>query len=169
MSGTFSYALESLLLDHVFAGTNYPPPLSINVALYAAAPDATGGGAELANPDYARMPVAFGPPSGAPPLIANPAAVQWPAAQSIWGTIVAGGLFDALVGGNFLGSAMLVDPTDGVTLQPKVIGVGDVFRIPIGNLVIGFVGPPIATSSIVAQGIVGPIRADVMRPPRHVR
>jgi hypothetical protein len=161
VSGTFSLALETALLNHVFAGTNYPPPTAIYIALYTAPPDSTGGGTEVSGGAYVRMPVAFSVPAGNPPLINNPNAVQWAAAQADWGTIVAGGLFDAPAG-DFLGSAMLVDPADGVTLQPKVIGVGDVFRIPAGNLVVGFSAMPSAASMTV-QGLVAPIGADVLR------
>jgi hypothetical protein len=164
MSGTFSLALETALLNHVFAGANYPPPGAIYIALYTAAPTSAGGGTEVPGgaTAYVRMPVAFSVPFGDPPLINNPNPVQWAAAQAAWGTIVAGGLFDAATAGNFLGSAMLVDPTDGVSLQPKVIGVGDVFRIPATNLVVGFAPTPLA-SSMMAKGVVAPIRADVLR------
>lgn len=168
MSGTFSLALEVALLNHVFCGATYPAPTSVNVALYLAPPDATGGGTEVSGGAYVRMPVAFSAPSGNPPLVNNPAPIQFAAAQANWGTIVAGGLFDAPTGGNFLGSAMLVDPTDGVTLQPKAIGIGDVFRIPAGNLIVGFAATPLATSAMTAQGVVAPIRAELIRAPRRV-
>jgi hypothetical protein len=168
MSGTFSEALEINLLKHVFSGINYPPPTSINIALYTAAPSASGGGTEVSGGAYVRMSVAFSAPTGNPPLINNPAAVQWAAAQAAWGNIVAGGLFDAPTGGNFLGSAMLVDPTDGVTLQPKAIGIGDVFRIPAGNLIVGFAAPPLGSSMMRAQGLVAPIAAEIIRPRLNV-
>jgi hypothetical protein len=170
MSGTFSLGLETALLNHVFAGTNYPPPAAIYIALYTAPPDSTGaGGTEVSGGAYVRMSVAFGTPTGNPPLINNPAAVQWPAAQAVWGTIVAGGLFDAPSAGSFLGGAMLVDPADGVSLAPKAIGIGDVFRIPAGNLVVGFSAAPLATSGIRTQGVVAPIVAEVLRPRLNVR
>ena len=77
MSGTFSEALEINLLNHVFAGTNYPPPSAIFIALYTAAPSASGGGTEVSGGAYVRMPVTFSSPTGNPPLINNPTAVQW--------------------------------------------------------------------------------------------
>lgn len=169
MSGTFSFALEAALLNHVFSGTAYPPPASVNIALYLAPPGAAGGGTELANADYSRVPVAFGAPSGTPPLVNNPAVVQWPAAQSNWGTIVAAGLFDAPSAGNFLGSAMLVDPTDGVTPQPKIIAAGDVFRIAAGNLIVGFAPTPLASSAIMVRGVMAPIRAELVMARRNGR
>jgi hypothetical protein len=168
MSGTFSEALEINLLNHVFAGTNYPPPQGIFIALYTAAPDSGGGGTEVSGGAYLRMPVTFSSPTGNPPLINNPTAVQWAAAQAAWGTIVAGGLFDSPTLGNFLGSAMLVDPTDGVTLQPKNIGVGDVFRIPVGNLVVGFAAPPLGSSMLSVRSLAT-MRAEVLRPRLNVR
>jgi hypothetical protein len=171
MSGTFSLGLETALLNHVFAGTTYPPPGAIYIALYLGAPSSTGGGTEVPGgaTAYVRMSASFTAPAGNPPTIYNPAAVQWAAAQANWGTIVAGGLFDAATAGNFLGSAMLVDPTDGVTPQPKVIGIGDVFRIPAGNLIVGFSAPPLARS-MTAQGLVAPIGAEaLMRPRPNVR
>ena len=162
MSGSFSTALEINLLNHVFGCIVYPSPTAVFIALFTSAPTADGGGTEVTGGAYVRMAAAFGPVTGAPPLMTNPAPIQWAAAQAPWGTLVAGGLFDAVTGGNFLGGAMLVDPSDGVTPQPKDIGSGDVFRIPLGNLIVGF-APPVPPTLGLARTVVRPIAAVATR------
>lgn len=167
MSASFTLYLQSALLNHVFNAQLYPMPSGIYVGLFTGMPpsDGSAGGTEVGTPDYVRLSVLFTPPSGTPPQISNPNNIQWNPAAVTWGTIVAGGLFDNLTGGNMLGSAPLVDPTDGVTQMPKSIGQGDVFRIPVNNLIVGFLLPPpggIAGGSFRMQTVMRPIVAEVV-------
>lgn len=167
MSASFTLYLQSALLNHVFNAQLYPMPAGIYVGLFTGMPpsDGSAGGTEIGTPDYVRLSVLFTPPGGSPPQISNPNNIQWNPAAVTWGQIVAGGLFDQLTGGNMLGSAPLVDPTDGVTQMPKSIGQGDVFRIPVNNLIVGFLLPP--PSGISAPGfrmmpVLYPIGAEVV-------
>jgi hypothetical protein len=138
MNGSFSTWLEQQLLAHTFGNVAYPRPAGLFVALYTTMPTQGGGGVECAASGYTRMSTAFGAITGAPPSMSNSGPVQWPAAPSNWGAIVAAGIFDRATAGNFLGSAGLVDPSDLTTPMPKIIGQGDAFRIPAGALVVGF-------------------------------
>lgn len=142
MSGSLSTYLETALLNHVFAGINYPPPSQFFVGLFNTTPTADGGGVEVATGGYARQPVTFSAPVGSPPLVNNPQAVQWGAASADWGVVTSGGLFDNIMGGNFLGFAHLVSAVDGVTLAPIAVLAGMIFRLPPLGLVVGFTPPP---------------------------
>lgn len=165
MSGALSTYLETALLNHVFGGPTYPPPFGFYCGLYTTAPTADGGGVEVATGSYARQAVTFSAPSGSPPLVRNPDAVQWGAASADWGLIRAGGLFDQPIAGNMLGFAFLVSAVDGVTLAPIQLNAGMIFRLPALGLVFGFtapdsspvpfVGPP--TSRLAMRPIAGAV------------
>lgn len=162
MSGSFSTALESWLVDHVFGGIPYPPPITVYSGLYTTPPTQTGGGVEVIGGGYVRMPVTFALTNGLV-VTSNNIPIQFPAASAPWGTVVAGGLFnDPLATDGFLGSAMLVDPADMITPLPRTIMPGDIFRIPVGNLVVGF-APPASGSAGLARSMMRPIGAHVMR------
>jgi hypothetical protein len=161
VSGAFSNGLESWLVDHVFGGIPYPPPITVYSALYTTAPTQSGGGVEVIGGGYVRMPVTFAPTGGAV-ITANNVAVQFPAASAAWGTVVAGGLFnDVNDDTGFLGAAMLVDPADMITPLPRPIMPGDIFRIPVGNMVVGFAAP---AAGGLARSVMRPIGAHVRRP-----
>ena len=57
----------------------------------------------------------------------NNAAITWPAAGSAWGTILGVGIYDSLTAGNLLEYGTL-------TSGSQVIGSGNIFSLPIGNL-----------------------------------
>ena len=161
MSGTFSTWLETKLLGHAFGGVAYPMPAGLWVGLYNTLPSQAGGGAEVAANGYTRMAVTFGPIAGAPPSMSNAASIQWASALVDWGTIAAAGIFDAQAAGNFLGSAGLVDPANPTVPAPKPITKGDAFRIPTGNLIVGFALPAVP-SMRGALSRVFPIGAEVV-------
>lgn len=166
MSGTFSPQLEAALLNHVFGGPVFAKPSGIFVALFTVPPLVDGSGGvevQIGFGGYSRQGVAFGTPTGSPPSMSNPLQVQWGSAGAPWGTITAGGLYDAPVGGSFFGGSLIVDPIDGVTPTPKVITTGDVFVIPPGNLVVGFTLPNIASfPGMRAAPVLAPIRGLVV-------
>jgi hypothetical protein len=141
VSGSLSTYLETALLNHAFGGPDYVPPTAIYAALFLAAPTADGGGNEVTGGGYVRMPVSFGAPAGSPPTLNNPNAVQWPAASTDWGAVVAGGVYDAASAGNFLGFGVLVSAVDGVTAVPLTVTAGMIFQIPATGLVLGFTVP----------------------------
>jgi len=125
MAGSFSDYLEDKVLKHVFTNTSYTPPTTLYVALYTTAPTDVGGGTEVSGNAYVRKSVAF-TVSGTSTLATNSAAVEFDAATAAWGTIVAIGIFDASTSGNFLAFSDLT--------TSKIIGTGDILRIPVGDL-----------------------------------
>lgn len=165
MSGAFSTYLETALLDHIFGFAAYTPPGGFYCALFLTPPTADGGGVEVATGGYARQPVTFSAPSGSPPLVSNPDAVQWGTASADWGVITSGGLFDAPTFGNLLGFAYLVSAVDGVSLAPFQVSAGMIFRLPALGLVFGFTPPastpvpftPTAASRLAMRPIVGEV------------
>jgi len=122
--------LEAALLNHVFRTTNYTKPVTVYVALFTAAPADAGGGTEVTGGAYARQALTSADATWAAPgvagLIDNVAAITFPVASAAWGTITHLGLFDALTVGNLL--------MHGALTASKIIGNGDQFVIPIGNL-----------------------------------
>jgi hypothetical protein len=125
MAGSFSDYLEDKLLKHVFTNTSYTSPTTLYVALYTVAPTDVGGGTEVSGSAYVRKSAAF-TVSGTSTLATNSAAIEFDAASASWGTIVAIGIFDASTSGNFLAFSDLT--------TSKIIGTGDILRIPAGDL-----------------------------------
>lgn len=141
MSNSFSAPLEQWLLQHVFGGIAYPAPSVHYVAAFTVAPQFVGGGTEVTGGGYVRMQVTFTAPQGTPPSVQNAQPVQWAAATASWGIIGSVAIMDAATAGNILASALLVDPADGVTPVAKQIDQGDIFRIGMGALSVGFTSP----------------------------
>jgi hypothetical protein len=159
MSNSFSMELETRLLNHVFVvGQAYPAPTTVLLALYTTAPTQIGPGTEVSGGGYTRMAATFQQAGGQPPFSPTTLDIQFPVATAAWGTIVAGALWDNLV---YLASAMCVDPNDMVTPLPRPILPGDIFRVPAGNLQVGFATP---ASSGFARSVMRPIGAHVTRP-----
>lgn len=106
---------------------------NIFVALSTADPGETGSGiAEVDTGDgYARQAVTFGAVSQAADQAtrANSGTMQHGPATDDWGTITHFALFDAVTGGNFLGSAALNNS--------RTVLTGDTFDWAIGQLTIG--------------------------------
>ena len=123
--------LEVNILNHVLRSTSYTSPAAVYVALYTVAPTDAGGGTEVTGSGYARQAVTFGPP-GTPAAnqVTNTADVEFPiAGAGGWGTIIAFALFDSSVAGNMLYHAKLT--------AARTIAVGDQFKFPIGQLIVG--------------------------------
>ena len=119
----FSNYLANEILDAVFSGNAYSVPSTFYLALYTATPSASGGGTELSGDGYARQTVAF---TTTAQTSSNTAAVEYPTATASWGTITTVGVFDAVTSGNLLAFGNLT--------TSKTIGLGDVLRIPTGDL-----------------------------------
>ena len=127
----FTNYLEEKTLQHIFTATAFTQP-GRHVALFTAAPSDTGGGTEATNGDYARVAGTFTVTAGTlgsadPSEAANSAPVEFPEASASWGTINHVGVFDAPTDGNLLCWAELT--------APKAVGIGDVLRFAIGELV----------------------------------
>jgi len=120
----FSNFLANEILDEVFSGNAYSPPGTFYLALYTVAPTASGGGTEVSGNSYART--ATGSFTTTAQQSTNAAAIEFPTATGSWGTITHVGVFDASTSGNLLAFAAVT--------SSKVIGNGDVLRVPAGDL-----------------------------------
>jgi hypothetical protein len=116
--------LEGKILDHIFSEAAYTAP-TWYVGLSTADPGEAGG--TLAEPvamAYTRK--ALGATTRTAGSVVNDAAVEFAAATGDWGTIAYIALFDAVSGGNFLGS--------GALTESKSITTEKIARFPVGQL-----------------------------------
>lgn len=119
----FTNYLETKLLEHTFSNTAYTSPSTVHVALYTVAPTDSSTGTEVTGGGYARQSAGFTTSGNE---ATNTAAIEYPTATASYGTVVAVAVLDAASGGNMLAYASLT--------ANKTIGIGDVFRIPAGDL-----------------------------------
>lgn len=119
-------SLENSLLNLVFRGDAYTPPLGVYIALFTAAPDDEGGGTELAGDGYMRMPVSF--TESTEGSTENDAAVTFPAATDDWGVITHSALMDADEDGEML--------CHGALTASRTIADGEIFMFPSGSIVV---------------------------------
>lgn len=113
MSAMSDY-LENKLVDHIFRAQSFSAPATLYVALFAAAPSDSGGGAEVSGGSYARVSVTSSranwagtqsagstvASSGTGGQTSNNATITFPAPTANWGTVTGFGLWDASSGGN---------------------------------------------------------------------
>ena len=119
----FTNYLENKVLDYVFSGGSFSQPGTKYRALYTVAPTDSSAGTEVTGGGYVRQTVAL-TTSGSDTT--NSGAVEYATATAGYGTVVAVAVLDANSGGNMLAYASLT--------ANKTIGVGDVFRVPAGDL-----------------------------------
>lgn len=122
---SFSNSFETTVLTWAFTASAATRPTTWFIALYTVAPGETGGGTEIstAGTGYARQSVSF---TVTADTASNTANVEWAAATSAWGSVVAVGVFDASTAGNLLAYANLT--------TARTVNSGDVFRILAGDL-----------------------------------
>lgn len=120
---SFSNYLETNVLGHVFGGSAYTAPTTLYLALFTSNPDEDGSGTEVTGGAYARQTVAFTISGN---TASNTAAVEYATATESFGTVSHVGVYDALTSGNLMAYAALT--------SSKAIDVGDVFRVPTGDL-----------------------------------
>jgi len=97
------------------------------VGAFTVAPSDTSSGTEVNAEEYVRQEITFGDVTeGNPSTISNSNVVEFPVAQSDWGTVVALAIFDAATGGNMIAFSN-VD-------TPRHVDVGIALRIPVGAL-----------------------------------
>lgn len=129
MAGKSDY-LESKVLDHILGLTTYTPPANVYVALFTAAPtDAGTGGSEVTGGSYARATVVNNTtnfPNAVAGVKSNGVAIDFPAATAPWGTVVAVGIYDALVSGNLLYWTTLP--------ASRTVNIGDIVGFAINQL-----------------------------------
>ena len=116
---SFSNYLENSLLDHLFDKAAFSAP-TIYVGLSTADPLDDGSGlAEPGGGNYARVVTSSGNwNSAVAGVIDNSASIIFATATASWGTISHVCLFDAVSGGNLLGS--------GALSAPIAIGVAEI-------------------------------------------
>lgn len=122
---SFTNALETELLDHVFANNAYTSPTTIYVSLHTADPTDSGSVTnEVSGVGYERQTATFTVSGNA---ATTSAAIEYPAATANYGTVTHIGIHSASTGsGNMLAYAELS--------VAKTITTGDVLRIPAGDI-----------------------------------
>lgn len=132
--------LDQMLIQH-FLFETYTPPEYVYVFVSTTTPGQNGSNVtEPTDSAYARVKVPWGPSywgaatnqptSGF--AAANLVTITFPTASVAWGTLTYGGLFDALTGGNFLGSGILTMSPP----QPITINAGDTWQILPQGLIV---------------------------------
>ncbi len=97
------------------------------VGAFTVAPSDTSSGTEVDAEDYARQEITFGNVTeGNPSYISNNVVVEFPVAESDWGTVVALAIFDAPEEGNMIAFSEVE--------TPRHIEEGIALRIPAGGL-----------------------------------
>ncbi len=130
---SFTNYLESALLDEVFGGVDYTPPLTLYVGLSTTAPADDGTGyQEPTGASYERADVpntaANWPATGIDGTKSNGVTISFPQAAEDWGTLTHFFIADAPTGGNVLAY--------GALSVPKTIGIADTASFGVDSLTI---------------------------------
>lgn len=109
MAGKFSKYADNALLNHVFGTTTFTSPTTVYLALSTTIPDANDGNiTEPVDMGYARMAIAF--TTSTARSLTNSARINFANATGNWGSITGYVLYDALTGGNPLGTGSFTTP-----------------------------------------------------------
>lgn len=124
----FTNYLEEGVMNHVFGTGTFAKPAGLYLALFTSAPGETGGGTEVGTngTGYERQVAQFTVTAGNPTRATTSAPIEYSVALADWGEITHVAVFDAKTGGNMLAYAELD--------VSKIIGEGDVFRVPAQDL-----------------------------------
>lgn len=129
---SFSDYLENELLDHVFGGADFTRPATVYIALSTTTPADDGSNfTEPSGNNYSRPAVTNNVtnfPAASGGSKSNGTEIAFPQASGSWGTVTHFAVFDAISGGNQLGS--------GALTTPKAVGANDTPKFPIGSLTI---------------------------------
>lgn len=113
--------LANKVLDAIYNATAIGIAADVWVSLHTASPGDNGAN-EVTGGSYARQQVPFG--AAATKALANTGNVDYTSMPAA--TVTHVGVWDAVTAGNFLGGGILV--------AQKVVGAGDTFRFPTGDL-----------------------------------
>lgn len=129
----FSTYLAQKLVDHVFRGAAYIPPVGTYLALFVADPtDNNVTANEVVAAWYARQQVtAWSAPVGSGSTTRNSNQITFPAVTNNAVTITHWAIYDAATTGNLLASGAFASST--------VLNVNDVFVLNAGDVVLDFV------------------------------
>jgi hypothetical protein len=125
---SLSTYLKNKIADGVLRNVTYTFPTTVYLGLFLTDPTNDNTGTEVSGGSYARLPLTFGAASGGVSI--TTADVIYSTATVDWGTIVYGGIYDAVSGGNLLFHSAFN--------APKLIKIGDIFKILAGDLVNNF-------------------------------
>ena len=128
----FAAYLEQALLGATLLGSTYTSPATVYVSLATTiASDGDFFTEVTTNVGYARQPVQFSEPTSGPNYTCvNSADVTFSAATSVWGTVVAFGIYDSATIG---GGNQLYWGTLGTS---QAIATGSTVQILAGNLTV---------------------------------
>lgn len=120
---SFSNTYETNVLTWTLTNGAVTRPTAWYVGLFTSNPGEAQGGTEVSGGGYVREAVTFTVTGDS---ATNSAAIEWSAATGSWGNVTHVAIHDALTGGNQIAYAALS--------ASKAIDVGDVLRIPSGDL-----------------------------------
>lgn len=120
---SFSNTYETNVLTWTLTNGAVTRPTAWYVGLFTSNPGEAQGGTEVSGGGYVREAVTFTVTGDS---ATNSATIEWSAATGSWGTVTHVAIHDALTGGNQIAYAALS--------ASKAIDVGDVLRIPSGDL-----------------------------------
>jgi len=120
--------LEEKLVNHVLRNIPYSAPGTVYLALYSSDPGEDNSGTELYGDGYSRKDFSLSAPSNG--VSTNDSDIIFDTATADWDTVTHIGIMDSSTGGHLLFYAPL---SASVTVSN-----GNNFRVPAGNLTIGF-------------------------------
>jgi hypothetical protein len=120
---SFSDTFETHVLDYVFTSNGLTRPTAWYLALFTTNPADDDTGTEVTGGGYARQSVTFTVTND---TASNTSAIEFPTATANYGTVSHVGVYTASTGGDLIAHAALT--------SSKSIEVGDVFRVPAGDL-----------------------------------
>lgn len=120
---SFSNTFETHVLNYVFTATSLTRPTAWYLALFTTDPTDAETGTEVSGGGYARQSAAFTVTND---TASNTSAIEFPTATANYGTVSHVGVYTASSGGDLIAHAALA--------SPKSIQIGDVFRVPAGDL-----------------------------------
>jgi hypothetical protein len=120
---SFSDTFETHVLDYVFTTDALVRPTAWYLALFTTNPADDDTGTEVTGGGYARQSVTF---TVTDDTASNTSAIEFPTATANYGTVSHVGVYTASTGGDLIAHAALT--------SSKSIEVGDVFRVPAGDL-----------------------------------
>jgi hypothetical protein len=120
---SFSDTFETHVLDYVFTTDVLVRPTAWYLALFTTNPADDDTGTEVTGGGYARQSVTFTVTND---TASNTSAIEFPTATANYGTVSHVGVYTASTGGDLIAHAALT--------SSKSIEVGDVFRVPAGDL-----------------------------------
>lgn len=116
--------LRNAVFNAIFRNITYTAGPNLFFSFHTASPGLTGVN-EVAGNNYARIALVMGAPTGGAG-VSSAAVTSLPPTPANWGTLTHWGVWDAAIGGNFLGGDALTNPI--------VTSIGVPVTFPSGNI-----------------------------------